>query len=121
MTDFYLEKFSLSDRVPYSERLDRISRWEVMQEVLKLSNEETIRLLIQAQLSLRVPEKSAKSYATHVFSVFIRQGWVGVGQDEFSLAMHALSSRELLKAPGIRKLAIPRIEATLELMHSKRH
>lgn len=92
-----------------------------MRPIAALTKEDAKRLLIQAQIKQGVPEKTAKSYASHLYSVFIRHGWVLVGRDEFALAMHAVSSQELLKAKNVGKSALERIEKALEMMHRHRH
>ena len=120
MTDRYLTQFQLSVDVPYSERLDRLSRWKVMQPIVRLTNEEAISYLVKTQLDLQVAQRAAKGYASQLFNNFIRQGWVLVGRDEFALAMHAVSSAELLHAANVGKTALERIEITLERLHAKR-
>lgn len=121
MTDQFLAQQHFSAPTSFDARMAILLKLESLEHIRTLTDHATIQFLIKAQVQLGGTEKSASSYATQIYHIFIRKGWVLVGMQEFAVALHAVTTRELLSAERIGKIAIPRIDLAIALMHGNRH
>ncbi|MBP9699776.1 hypothetical protein KBD71_00675 [Candidatus Woesebacteria bacterium] len=121
MTDQFLVQQHFSAPTSFEARMAILTKLESLAHIRKLTDHATIQFLITAQVQIGCTEKSSISYATQMHNIFIRQGWVLVGTEEFAVALHAVTTKELLSADRIGKIAIARIDRAIALMHGSRH